>query len=406
MHDSAPFPNCESLVRLKVQDSTRINADRWSLAHDYHRQRQGVLHQALWEPGIITGLGVKVIDPPEHTTSQFKDQLWLEIQPGLAIDYRGNPIVVPPLAPNTVSNGSTSNLPPNTHRTYRLAVEAPPTEPTTVHVVLKYVDPDTLEALEPTDRTVEWYRFDQTLYPPTTQEIELCRIYLEPGQVALKKGGDPLSPQAGQVDLRFRRYAHQRSLAWIKMSTLTGIPPQQQKGLEALITALPSLCPWLGAEFDEEARLTAGGDAFQDCALLYTTASEFMNWLGQLNQQEQEKVKTYIRDGGTLLIEVDSQSDALPFLMGQLEKRGVMLQPLTGNHDIFKQPFTFGQTFSLGDTPLQLFLDGGFLVIPGDLNGAWQGGNYDRNQIRAAQEFGINILNFARQRHYLKQLLQ
>ena len=73
-----PWPPIQPLTRLNVKDSLRINSDRWQLAHDYHRNRQNLIHQLLWEPGIVFGLGVKPISPPEQVKQQFPNATLLE----------------------------------------------------------------------------------------------------------------------------------------------------------------------------------------------------------------------------------------------------------------------------------------------------------------------------------------
>lgn len=41
-------------------------------------------------------MGVRVITAPAEAAAKFRDCRWLEIQPGIAIDLEGNPIVVDP----------------------------------------------------------------------------------------------------------------------------------------------------------------------------------------------------------------------------------------------------------------------------------------------------------------------
>lgn len=96
VHQLYSSPPINPLQRLHVYNSLMMNAERWQLAHEYHRHRQNVHYQSLNEPGIVCGLGVRVIVPPDDAPARFRDQRWLEIQPGIAIDLEGNPIIVDP----------------------------------------------------------------------------------------------------------------------------------------------------------------------------------------------------------------------------------------------------------------------------------------------------------------------
>ena len=87
--------------RLNVYDGLILNAERWEVSQSYFRHRQNLLFQASNQSGIVCGLGVKVIEPPIWSRSSIQaqdarrhEQRWLEIQPGVAIDAIGNPIVV------------------------------------------------------------------------------------------------------------------------------------------------------------------------------------------------------------------------------------------------------------------------------------------------------------------------
>ncbi len=61
MSDPRPYPRLQPFERLQISDGITINAERWQFAHEYHRQRQNFQYQALYEPGIVYGLGVAII---------------------------------------------------------------------------------------------------------------------------------------------------------------------------------------------------------------------------------------------------------------------------------------------------------------------------------------------------------
>ncbi len=63
---SAPMSQLQikPLERLVVNDGLLLTAQLWQQAHDYHRQRQNIYYQSLHQPGIVSGLGVCLIEPP------------------------------------------------------------------------------------------------------------------------------------------------------------------------------------------------------------------------------------------------------------------------------------------------------------------------------------------------------
>jgi hypothetical protein len=201
-HQSFPLPPIDPFERLHIYDGLMMNRQRWLLAHDYHRRRQNVHYQSLNQPGIVCGLGVRLIAPPPEIAAKFRDRRWLEVQPGIAIDVEGNPIVV-----NEAID-----------RTYRIKTEAPVTATLTVYLVVSYVEPDNPEQQQNTESLREWLRFDEKIQPPTAKEIELCRIKLQPGIVKLENPTDVLFPSFNQLDLRYRIQAQARPQAVIKVA--------------------------------------------------------------------------------------------------------------------------------------------------------------------------------------------
>jgi len=121
-----PPPPIKPFNRLQASDGLLINAERWRRAHEYLRQRQNAHYQSLNQPGIVCGLGVRVIPAPSAVKAEYRDNRWVQIQPGIAIDLVGNPIVVP----TTID--------------FRFATEVSDSEPVMVYLILSYVDPEDL----------------------------------------------------------------------------------------------------------------------------------------------------------------------------------------------------------------------------------------------------------------------
>jgi len=289
VHQLYSSPAINPLQRLHVYNSLMMNAERWQLAHEYHRHRQNVHYQSLNEPGIVCGLGVRVIAPPEDAPARFRDQRWLEIQPGIAIDVEGNPIIVDP----------------SINRKFRIATTAPTTGILTVYLVVSYVEPQNPGQRHTSDLIREWFRFDEKTTPPTETEVELCRIQLQPRTVQILNPQDALFPGIGELDLRYRTQAKARPQAVVSLATLFNTSDRTyhnlsyfRKSVETLYPALQAAAPI--SQINLQSELT-GYD------LIYLTAWQALN----LEVQQLNICQQYLQTGGVILIEIPTESTAL-----------------------------------------------------------------------------------------------
>jgi hypothetical protein len=226
MQNLSPHPSLEPLSRLHVADGLLLNADRWQHAHNYHRRRQNLHYQSLHQPGIVWGLGVRVISAPIETAAPYRDGRWLEIQPGIAIDLSGNPIIVDqPIS-------------------FRVASEAID-QPLIVYLVVRYVDPTTLQRTTYQDIVQETFRIDEKTSPPIGADVELCRICLKPGTVTLSNAPDVFAPAPNQIDLCHRSTAQTRTQGTIRMAQFNSQAVPLEARLSRLLRSLPTLYPKL-----------------------------------------------------------------------------------------------------------------------------------------------------------------
>jgi hypothetical protein len=392
-----PTPTIAPFHRLHVYDSLMMNAQRWLLAHNYHRRRQNVHYQALNQPGIVCGLGVYLIDSPETTEARFRDQRWIEIQPGIAIDVEGNIIVVNP----------------ETDRSKRIAAKAPTIGTLTVYVVVSYVEPENPAYQHPPETLQEQFRFDQKTTPPTAHEIELCRIQLGPGTVQIEHPTNVLFPGINQLDFRHRVQAQARSLAVVTAAQVE-LPylskPQEQtcENLASLMASVRVLYPPLQGN-PEVGRVGLEADStVMAYDLLYLTSSQLM----QSSTTQLETLSQYLTTGGVMLIEATSNdseiSSTINCITYQLEVSLQSWQTLEKDHPLRSQPFLFAALPTLNQEPIQMWTGGGIVFVAGELSSTWgvdELYSRPRNEIRTAQEFGINLLQFAHQRRHMTQLL-
>ena len=105
------------------------------------------LYQSLYLPGIVKGLDVRAITTQEVSTVD-RDLMSIVIQPGIAIDYRGNPIIVDkPLL-------------------FQIKTELKKFDFGSVYIVAKYRDPDELEGQQSGEFVRETFRIDEKITSP------------------------------------------------------------------------------------------------------------------------------------------------------------------------------------------------------------------------------------------------
>ena len=405
-YQSFPPPPIDPFKRLHIYDGLMMNRQRWLLAHDYHRRRQNVHYQSLNQPGIVCGLGVRLITPPAEVVSKFRDRRWLEIQPGIAIDVEGNPIVVDEAI----------------DRTYRIKTEAPVTGTLTVYLVVSYVEPDNPERQQNTEVLREWFRFDEKTHPPSAKEIEVCRIELQPGTVKLENPSDVLFPEFNQLDLRYRIQAKARPQAVIKIAQMKqketgdGYDKDRQKlsdryleNISFLIQSVAALYPHLQAETKIGQISLQAPKSVAAYDLLYLADWQIV----ELDEAEIYTLNTYLKTGGIILMDSPTNNE---FLVGsikhiitqELETDLHSWQELSRNHPLRSQPFLFAALPNINQSPVQVWQGGGIILATGTLSNSWglDDGSLNRNDIRTAQELGINFLHFALCRRQMTQLIQ
>ncbi len=387
-----PIKNLRSLERLRVYDSLMINADRWRKAHEYHRQRQNIHYQSLDQPGIVYGLGVRKIEAPQEVSAQFRNMLWVQVQPGIAIDWEGNPIVVPEAIdfPFTLPQFSSD-------------------DPLTVYLVVSFRDPENLSKKNAQETFLETFRLDQKTVIPIHGEVELCRILWEPGTTKIEKPQDVLFPKSNQLDLRYRLQAKSRPQANVRIGALDNLPQNTKENLSSLMACVSALYPAFQGVEEVGSVLLRTQQSVADYDLFYLSDSDFKT----LKEREFQILKDYLKTGGVLFIEAPTGDRSIETLSALIPERlnigSLTWDNLGKDHPLRRQPFLFVALPEINRYPIEVWHDGGgIILVEGELSAAW---GFDeelflsRNDIRTAQEFGINLLHFAWQRRHLTELL-
>lgn len=433
-------PRTLPLERLQVTDGLLLTAERWRVAHEYHRQRQNVHYQSLHQPGIVCGLKVGIVAATEEFAAQYRDRRWLRVQPGVAIDTLGNPIIVPEAI------------------AYRLASEPPRSGTAVIYLVLSYVDPDRLQRSVEPELVQETFRIDEKTTPPDALEVELCRVVIQAGSVCLEENVDVFSPGINHVDLRYRQQVQARPLGMVSVTQVNGA---ESECWAQLVRSLPGLYPELGAVVETPLNgnstanlltLDSNQLMFDDVTLenlkqhLSVGGTILVNALGDMRffkltlirQELQQALARIRRDIGLESEQQEVETELMEVETSLKELLGAIAQPvkalaqqisfavhdasehnsghdsadelendlgqLNRDHPLRSQPFLFAQFPVIHGMPIEILAWGGIVLVVGDLSQAWALADdlmLPRETIRAAQELGINILHFAWKRKQL-----
>lgn len=302
-----PPPPTQPFKRLRVTDGLLVDAQRWKLAHNYHRQRQNFQYQALYQPGIVSGLGVSTISPPTDVPPSFRDWRWVQIQPGIAIDLMGNPIVVAKPVE------------------FRISAKPPEREPVQIYLTISYVDPDDLSQRGQKDTVQESFRIDERVDPPDDSEVELCRILLQgkglgqSPEMGLQDAQDVFFPGINELDLRDRIQASIRPAASVRVGMMAApedvTNPAADLGMHraliSLVQSVPGLYPALQCIEQIETPILNAEE-------LTLSACDLLCWRCQvaprLTVEGETALREYLEAGGGILVEVPLRGTSLASL--------------------------------------------------------------------------------------------
>jgi len=255
------------------------------------------------------------------------------------------------------------------------------------------------------------FGLEALLEVPQSACVELARVRRTDRAAPLADAGDPLQPGPNEIDLRYRYEATVVAppVASIGVSFLgEGDGAAHVRGTAQLARALRRL-DGMRAWVDTDVAL---GDALGQYALLYLVGQGPF----ELEQRQLQALYEYLQAGGTVLIEScrrgtqegDPPSDAS--FRDLLASLGVGLSDLPTGHTMLEDPYLFAALPAGFETREATVLSlGGLADDPGsvvmstfDYGCLWQGerrgGPATREEIRAALEWGTNLVTYALQR--------
>jgi hypothetical protein len=373
-HDGVPSTQ---LKRVEPFQGLMIDTDIWRDAHEYHRRAQQLHAVLLHGSGIVRGLDVGPTPGAERS---------LTIGPGVALDPEGRLILV--------------------SRSLRYQVNA--TSAGLVYLILtaRDIPSDPLLSLEDgarrPSRMVEGYALAEYDHLPDTPHVELARIRLSSGKKPITSAANPGAPDANEIDLRYRIEAALRPAplsdigCWTPDGAGSASATEHSAGLAVLVRELAASrrqIRWRDAVADST-------DPLDGDLLLLPLEGEL-----DLSEADQRRLTVFLDEGGVILAEPcaaqGKKADRQSALAALAERLGRAPQPVDYGHPLLTAAHIFAAPPpGLTDDPVQEA--GGLVLSQADYACAWKGGNathpLSRDVIRTAQEFGENLLAYARQR--------
>jgi hypothetical protein len=370
-----------------------IDAEIWRQAHNHHHQHRYLHALAAHRPGIVTGLEVIASQARERT---------VVVAPGVAIDAEGQTIVLSEpvvLAIEPVRG--------NVFITLSFLRTADRNSGVTVGGGQQYY------------REVEGRDVKALKELPKTQYVELARIYCSAAEKPIKDAANPSAPGSDEINLLFQPISFPHCYADTSVGELPYVPKTtaspwnpNRSGLWNLLREGSGRGFHLGFTGSINLKALASG---QDAggpipSLLYVAGRQGFQPLGDA---EVEGLKQFLAAGGLLFGEAGQGNEEFAGGFTELAgKLGAKLKklpkndPLLSAHYVFSSPPQGAQ--SAGSVTADM--EAGVIFSTYDYGGAWQGelekpdAPEAREHIRAAQEFGLNIVAAAARRRRVREL--
>ncbi len=374
--------------RIEPFDGMAVTAEVWQNAHEYHNQQRRFHNMLSHGSGIVTGLEVIASDPPDST---------VYVLPGVATDQAGQVIVLQ--QPLTFDIAKAEGY---------------------LYVLITFGESSAKDegfdqhGEEKAPYIHSGFSLEVVSTLPDTPFVELARIDRKGRESTLSDAADVAFPGQNQIDLRFRKYvgAVQKESYCLAVCYAGGVADKRHgRGLSRLAQTISRLA-WMSRPdhldiwVDDGVRLDAkvSRDRY---VLLYLVGQGAFH----LSQEEMKALYAYWQGGGTVLFEScrrdapEGKSPADPSFFDALSSFGIKLEPVKPGHSLLSEPFLFAAPpagFEARGEPVVNVGDG-IIFSSHDYGCLWQGERHNavptREDIRAALEWGANMIHYAVARH-------
>lgn len=353
--------------RIKPEDGMAVTADVWEEAHGHHRQAQRfhtLLHHGA---GIVTGLEIMASDPPDTA---------VYILPGIAVDPTGQTIVLPQPVAYDIGDELEGLL----------------------YLLLSYGEsPPRADKGGGEDR-LRYVRAEFSIAArtglPATPYVELARLRRSSRQEPFRNARELDLPDLNEIDLRFRCEVGAPRQVSVAVCYLGKVAQKKHgRGTLYLARALNRLGPER-VVVQDDVPLAPG---IETNSLIYLVGQgEFRLDRGQMNGLS----NFVMRGRGTLFIEGNDAGAEKSFL-DHLAAMDMEPKPLPAGHRLLVDPYLFAAPppgYETQGTP-EVLVSEGVIFSTYNYGLLWQGETRDgppsREQIRAAFEWGGNVVAYA-----------
>jgi hypothetical protein len=366
--------------KIKAVDGMLVTAETWEEAHEYQRHYQRYATLLGQGAGILTGLEVMASDPPDNS---------VYLLPGIAVDQTGQIIVVPKAT--SYQLGRTAEGPLYLCLNYEES-EAQP-DP---HQNVDYNEGPLFirVSFSLTTRSVR----------PDRQGVELARIKRSSRNASIHAAKEAAHPGLDELDLRFRSKIGFQSKQVIKMAVCyLGQPEPDRAHLQGVNMLAQHCGPLANLQVCVDMNVPFGPE-LQGYDLLYLVGLNGFTLTAELVNG----VRNFWQGQGTILIEScrpsAGPSPADPPLRDLVSRLNLSLAELPFDHSVLLKPFLFGSPpagFESQESSRLLAAER-LLFSTCDYGRLWQRqrrhGPASREEIRAALEWGANLLTYALER--------
>lgn len=362
--------------RIKPADGMAVTAAVWEEAHDFHRLYAHFHNLLAHGAGILIGLEVIASDPPDSA---------VYIMPGIAISSRGEFIVLKKPVAYDIGNAR-GNL--CLQLTYGESAPRIGSDPKRMEDLL-YISTE--------------FGIEAKSEPGDCVGVELARLRRETRKSPLCDAKDPEYPVLNEIDLRFRREINGQpnflGVASMAICYLGGKPDERHcRGAGALGRAMRN---------DGNVALWVD-DALSVSPELANYDLVYLVGLGKftLDKDEMMVLHDYLENGGTIFAESCRQKSAKEMLSDAaffdvFGSMNVVLEDVQPGHPLLTNPFLFASAtpgFVVEGKP-KLLAGGGVVFSSHDYGCVWQGQQQgdgpSREAVRAAHEWGSNLVTYA-----------
>jgi len=363
---------------IRAIDGMAVTSEVWEDAHNYHRQ-SGRFHNLYSHgSGIVSGLQVIASDPPDTA---------VYILPGVAIDSAGHMIVI--VEPTAYDVGRQADGPLHLVLTFGESRPRSDGSQSTTEGAPLFVHAEFgVQALPQT---------------PNTPYVELARIRRQGRASAISDAQDAAHPGPNELDLRWRQHSQTTVPETVGVGVVyAGMADRHHgEGWLNVAHAVNHHSSSYNVVVDDNAQLTGGLDEY---ALVCVVAQRAF----QFSPDEQNALQAYLQGGGTIFLESCRREGAAASGADQSFQdlatafSAKLSDAVKGGHSLLKSPNFFSALPAGYEAQGTLAAGGGVVLSTADFGCLWageqRGGPASRENIRAAMEFGENLVYYAAER--------